>query len=314
METYPIAAVARDTGVNKDTLRVWERRYGFPTPSRDAQGERSYSAQDVERLRVVKRLMDAGHRPGRLMAMSPEARQALAEGVAPAPSSGAADAMPPSAADMTALAGCLELIRALDAAGLRRHLGHDLASRGLTRFLVDVLAPLSVAVGEAWMRGELAVYEEHMFTRCAQGVLDQALAGLPEPARDARPRVLLATLPGEPHGLGLQMAELALALEGARCLSLGVQTPLADIGQAALAFRADVVALSISGCTSPRGTLADLRELRGRLRPAQALWVGGRAPAVRRRPVDGVLTIDGLEALPRELARWRRSPLSPGPA
>ena len=35
-----IAAVERDTGLGKDTLRVWERRYGFPQPLRDAFGER----------------------------------------------------------------------------------------------------------------------------------------------------------------------------------------------------------------------------------------------------------------------------------
>ena len=35
-----IAAVERDTGIGKDTLRVWERRYGFPQPQRDANGER----------------------------------------------------------------------------------------------------------------------------------------------------------------------------------------------------------------------------------------------------------------------------------
>jgi hypothetical protein len=34
----PIAAVERDTGLAKDTLRVWERRYGFPQPGRDANG------------------------------------------------------------------------------------------------------------------------------------------------------------------------------------------------------------------------------------------------------------------------------------
>ncbi|MCK7493491.1 MAG: MerR family transcriptional regulator [Comamonadaceae bacterium] len=32
----------RDTGLSKDTLRVWERRYGFPLPGRDALGERTY--------------------------------------------------------------------------------------------------------------------------------------------------------------------------------------------------------------------------------------------------------------------------------
>jgi DNA-binding transcriptional MerR regulator len=39
---FSIAAVERDTGIGKDTLRVWERRYGFPQPGRDSFGERSY--------------------------------------------------------------------------------------------------------------------------------------------------------------------------------------------------------------------------------------------------------------------------------
>ena len=41
---YPISAVERETGLSKDTLRMWERRYGFPAPGRDAQGERVYPA------------------------------------------------------------------------------------------------------------------------------------------------------------------------------------------------------------------------------------------------------------------------------
>ena len=48
-----IAAVERETGLSKDTLRVWERRYGFPTPGRDPFGERIYPIDQVERLRVV---------------------------------------------------------------------------------------------------------------------------------------------------------------------------------------------------------------------------------------------------------------------
>ena len=66
--TLSIAAVERDTGIGKDTLRVWERRYGFPKPGRDANDERSYPMVQVERLRVIKRLMDQGHRPGRVVA------------------------------------------------------------------------------------------------------------------------------------------------------------------------------------------------------------------------------------------------------
>ncbi|TXG94449.1 MAG: MerR family transcriptional regulator, partial [Rhodocyclaceae bacterium] len=64
---FSIAAVERDTGLAKDTLRVWERRYGFPTPARDANGERLYPSAQVERLRLIKRLMDQGFRPGKLV-------------------------------------------------------------------------------------------------------------------------------------------------------------------------------------------------------------------------------------------------------
>jgi len=48
-----IAAVERDTGIGKDTLRVWERRYGFPQPKRDAFDERSYPQAQVEKLRTL---------------------------------------------------------------------------------------------------------------------------------------------------------------------------------------------------------------------------------------------------------------------
>jgi len=48
-------------------LRIWERRYGFPAPLRDAAGERVYPAEQVQRLRLLKRLLDSGHRPGRVV-------------------------------------------------------------------------------------------------------------------------------------------------------------------------------------------------------------------------------------------------------
>jgi MerR HTH family regulatory protein len=65
-----ITAVERDTGLSKDTLRIWERRYGFPKPERDAAGERAYPMAQVERLRALKRLLDAGHRPGKVVTLS----------------------------------------------------------------------------------------------------------------------------------------------------------------------------------------------------------------------------------------------------
>ena len=88
MTGVSIAAVERDTGLGKDTLRVWERRYGFPQPLRDAHGERVYPAEQVERLRLIKRLMDQGQRPGALLS---KPLAALSEQLATSPPTADAD-------------------------------------------------------------------------------------------------------------------------------------------------------------------------------------------------------------------------------
>ena len=55
---YPIAAVERETGIPKDLLRQWERRYQFPLPARDDKGDRLYSQQELDKLRLIRLLMD----------------------------------------------------------------------------------------------------------------------------------------------------------------------------------------------------------------------------------------------------------------
>lgn len=53
-----------DTGIGGDTLRFWERRYGFPTPARNAKGERVFGSEQIGRPQVVLRPLDQGLRPG----------------------------------------------------------------------------------------------------------------------------------------------------------------------------------------------------------------------------------------------------------
>ena len=107
-------------------------------------------------------------------------------------------------------------------------------------------AALTVAVGEAWLDGRIAVYEEHLYSEAVQSVLRSALVPFQAGLEAHAPRVLLTTVPGEAHGLGLLMAEALMTLESCRCLSLGTQTPIADIVAAAAAHRIDVVALSFA--------------------------------------------------------------------
>ena len=292
-----ISAVERDTGLSKDTLRVWERRYGFPNPGRDPLGERVYSPDQVDRLRLIRRLMDAGRRPGKIVGLPLEALRELAE-QGPTPATAAAGR------EHAELARFMELTKAHQVEDLRRALSEAALRMGLDRFVAELVAPLNRLVGEAWASGDFQVFEEHLYTEAMQGVLRTAIGNIPSSAT-SRPRVLLTTFPAEPHGLGLLMAEAVLALEGCRCSSLGVQTPIRDIALAAAAQRADVVALSFSAGSNTRGAIEGLTELRGRLPAAIELWAGGGCAALRRRPPAGVRVVGDLAAIGAEVARWR---------
>ena len=296
-----IAAVERDTGIGKDTLRVWERRYGFPVPERDVHGERIYPMSQVEKLRVIKRLMDQGHRPGRIVAQSMEVLQHLSRGQANIRAK--QDAQPHQARED--LAAFIALIQMQDEEGLRRELHKSLMQEGVQRFVVDLVAPLTHLVGETWARGDLAVHEEHLYTECVSRVLRQAISSIARPSETQGPRVLLTTFPQEEHGLGLLMVEVLLTVQGCRCVSLGTQTPLREIAQAAIAHSADVVALSFSVNMNANHVVDGLNELNLLLPASVEVWAGGGASALRRRAIDRVTVVSDLAALTDAVQRWR---------
>jgi len=59
--TYRSGTAARLAGIPVDTLRMWERRYQVVGPQMSTHGHRRYSAGDVDRLALIKALVDLGH-------------------------------------------------------------------------------------------------------------------------------------------------------------------------------------------------------------------------------------------------------------
>jgi MerR family transcriptional regulator, light-induced transcriptional regulator len=289
-----ISAVERDTGLSKDVLRVWERRYGFPQPGRDSNGERMYPVVQVERLRAIKRLMDAGHRPGKLLALDEGELDTLA-------TRQSRNKVVDDVGDLQR--HILNLLLTHDAVGLRQTLAQLLMKQGLQEFITETIAPLNRAIGEAWMRGDMQVFQEHAYTEQVQVVLRSAIHAIPH--RASHPSILLSTFPNEQHGLGLLMVEAILAPEGAHCISLGTQTPIPEIAAAAIAYKVDVVALSFSSAYSSKQALAGLQSLRSLLPARVGIWVGGELIRRMRRDIPGVLATSTLADILAALRQWR---------
>lgn len=288
---FNISAVERETGLSKDTLRMWERRYDFPQPVRDSNGDRAYTTEQIAKLRLIRRLLDQGHRPGKIIGLDDAHLERLVTDPA---------GDQPRRQD---IAIYIQLLQSHEALELRRHLSQAIARQGLQKFVVDTVAPLTETVGEAWMRGEIAVFEEHLYTELMEGLLRNAISAL-QPQGSA-PRVLLTTLPNEQHGLGLLMVEAMLTVENALCIALGTETPVTEIAQAAQAHDTNIVALSFSSVCPEAKAVEALRELRALLPESVLLCAGGSGVARIRRRLDGIHLIVELEEMCEFVRQWR---------
>ena len=282
-----IGALSAATGIPVDTIRSWERRYGFPVAERKPSGHRLYPLEAVSRLRRVAEAMRRGHRAAEVLGASDVVLEALLNAVPAFP--GLIPDGP--SADPSDL---LQLVGSFNAERLKRTLQADWVRLGPLQFLEQRAGPLLVEVGNAWSDGRLDVRHEHF----ASAVLADFLRAVRAPLDDraAGPLVALTTLPGELHGLGLQMCALVFALAGWRALILGVNTPVAQV--AALAREAPVSAIAISCVRRPQaGAIDALRKLLPRRIP---LLVGGAGAPESERGVQR------LESL-LDLDRWLQS-------
>lgn len=302
-----ISAVERDTGIPKDTLRVWERRYDFPKPLRDTHDDRAYPIEQVEKLRLLKHLVEQGHRPGKVIQLPVEELRLL---ITKQKITNEAKHSNSYVISELAMERYLDLLRSHQTEALRLALSTTMMKIGLDRFVIELIAPLMKKIGEYWVVGKIEIHEEHLFTEQIKHLLRTAINTLPrghvgESINLARPRILLTTFPQEQHSLGLLMAEVLMSLEGCVCLSLGTQTPILEIAQAVRAQKIDIVALSFSAQINQNQVTDGLKELKSKLAPGVELWAGGDNQALTKKSLKDIKILTNLSEVSASIKDWR---------
>jgi DNA-binding transcriptional MerR regulator/methylmalonyl-CoA mutase cobalamin-binding subunit len=287
-----IGAVSRATGLSPDILRVWQKRYGFPVPRRKPSGHRLYAPADVRRLRRIAEAISRGHRPAQVVPLAETRLETLL-----------AEEDLGDLADQTRrnpLAGMLELVVKHRRGELTAALLAEAATMGPLEFLETRIGPLTSEVGEAWARGEIGIHQEHFYSECAEDVL--RTIRLPYERSATGPTVILATLSGEQHGLGLQMVALVTAVAGLRPHVLGTDTPVSEIADAWVMRNAEAIGISVSLSSGGVAARRYLAELRDTIPFTVPIFVGGKG-ARRAYPPPGVALVEDL----RKVHDWMRT-------
>jgi len=293
-----IGALSRATGIPVETLRTWESRYGFPAPERRPSGHRLYSLSIVPRLRRVAEALARGHRAGQVVPASEADLRQLLAAAPPSRVASPPDSPSRAAGDVPQL---LRLVESFESDRLSHALLSASARLGPLAFVETVVAPLLQAVGEAWAEGRLQVRHEHFLSERLGDVLRSLRLPLEE--RAGGPLVVLSTLPGEAHGLGLQMAALVVAFAGCRILYLGTETPVPDLVALTRDLGARALALSVSASGRKPRTAALVRHVREMLPRRTALLVGGEGAPPPFPGVQVFTDLRNLEGWVREVGR-----------
>ncbi|MFP5334420.1 MAG: MerR family transcriptional regulator [Actinomycetes bacterium] len=283
--TLTVAAVARRLGVAPATLRTWARRYGLGPSAHTAGAHRRYSAADVTRLMVMRRLTLEGVAPGeaaRIAVDTPvgdEAGAALATvttlpapgGDGPAPvdygraGGGNVVALPDAG---PAARGLARAALALDSRECARILQAAIDVEGVVGTWDALVVPVIVALGKRWEATGAGVETEHLLSECVLAVLHAHT--LAQPVRGGA-TVLLAGAEDDEHVLPLHAVAAALADKGVACRVLGGRLPREALAAAVRRSGPAVVFVYASIPVSDGGQLATLP----RMRPAPRLLLGG---------------------------------------
>lgn len=295
---YPVRVVATRTGLSPHVLRAWERRYQVVVPTRSDGGQRLYSDLDIERLRKLRRLVEAGHGISRLARLTSEQLDQVSEGepqaAGPGPETDEAGARVEEA---------LGAATRFDAARFEAVLERAALSFGTPAFLDQIAAPAMERIGHGWADGSVSVGQEHMATAAFRRVLGWLLRA--NEVSGPAPRIVVATPPRQVHELGALMVAVSAAAEGWKVTYLGPDMPVAELVRAAEETGADAVALSVVYPDEIEGLFAALRRPGQGLPPETPLILGGAAMRHRRKEAEsvGALVVETLPEFRSLLAR-----------
>ncbi|MEO8000143.1 MAG: MerR family transcriptional regulator [Gemmatimonadaceae bacterium] len=292
---HTISVVAERTGLSRDVLRVWERRYQAVEPARTAGGQRLYSDEQLQRFMLLAEATRHGRSIGSIAALNTAALiQLAADDEAARGRSTNENDLPPVelrprgentvSRDIAELA--LVHAMALDASSLDRELRRAIGQHGLPLFLETIVPTLMHRIGDEWAAQRLAIPHEHLASAVVLTILLEAIRAVPE--TPAAPRLLVATPAGEHHVVGSALIAAAAALDGWTILFLGADVPADDLVLAAQGVRA--VALSLVHPHNAAHAVSELRALRAALPFSVPVVIGG-ASAMR---LQDALNVPGL--------------------
>jgi DNA-binding transcriptional MerR regulator len=302
MNTHRIHRVSKLTGLSKDVIRVWERRFGLLKPTRGANRYRNYSDEDVMMLRYLKEQLDGGASIGELAKLGRE--ELVTRARASAPRAAVVENM-----FGRLLRELVSTLNPLDRVTFERRLNGAVAVVPFDEALQGILLPLQEQVGQLWHDGHVGIAVEHYVTSQIQQKIFSAMNQLPVAEFGAS--VVVACPPGEEHDIAALAVAYQCRVRGCRVYYLGANVPIAALVKLCREVKPDLTILSFPIVRSEDKVTELIQALVQDVSILSDLAVGGHgALALRDRFINsGVEVLEDFSDLEAKVNRLTRKPM-----
>lgn len=292
---YNVKAVCRLTGLNEHTLRSWERRYQAITPERQENRRRLYTREDVERLRLLVRLVEYGYAIGQVGLLKDlELRNLVTQHEAINLSDVRQGETDPISQG-TDLASSknqaiLKALETFDLGLMQIELEHARLEHGSKDLIMKIFLPLMSQVGQLVFHAKMDIAQEHALTALIRSHLLDIFfqtRRLRSYRRNNQPEnlkksIIVSTPEGDIHEIGILAASILCADAALDVTYIGPNMPANPLGKVAKLLNVDVVMIGLSPLppgTTPQSASEYLVELTSNLPDACELWLGGMLPS-----------------------------------
>jgi DNA-binding transcriptional MerR regulator/methylmalonyl-CoA mutase cobalamin-binding subunit len=288
-----IGELSKETGITTHTLRIWEKRHGAPKAIRLPSGHRRYPLEEVERLKTVAQALKLGFRAGKVVGGTLEELNRLL-GLETSDSSRVPSAI--SIHDSAILNQWIQWITEYDEESFESEMHRQWGQRGPLEFVIHLAAPLVTRIGQEWECGNFTVAHEHFAT----GILNNFIASRWRRLNERKdgPTLVLTTLPGESHILGLQMCAAVISVTGWKIVSLGLDVPEKEIATTVERCESPLLCVSVSEWYGVSQAKPILWRLRKQFEKHTSIIVGGGGAP---KNLDGIEVISDFTEFYQQL-------------
>ena len=287
-EGLSVKTITRLVGLNEHTLRAWERRYQAVTPQRQANGRRTYTHQDVERLRFLVQLVERGHPIGKIAQNeTPHLRKMLADAYELDGKAVIPDRQQANKEIDAIVQAIMTNLEAFNLAGTNNALQQARLKFGAKSFAIDVIAPLMSQVGRLVLDQKLSIGQEKALVAIVKAHLGEMFYKLRdadeliyEESTIAKKSLVVTSMEGDLDELTIYLSAIVSVSQGTNVHYLGPNMSPQPLVEVTSALGADVILLGNSW--QPPGTLIRtktdyLQVLDQSLPPGCEVWLVGGA-------------------------------------